>query len=143
MNQHLILLSIQRKSMFNKIKQFNLFRYNIEEELVKKLLEKQDNKRSADLRKCYIDNYDDKSKRKNFSLNFDEKWGKTYPIAKAIDYLSYKDNLTKLSLVCKDWNKKLQTKILKAYLIKEQNNKAIKAKRIQIWLSKLTYVNYF
>lgn len=106
---------------------------------MKKLLEKQDNKRSADLKKCYITDYSDRSKRKYMSDNFEPKWGDLYPIAKAIHYLSFEDKPSNLLFVCKKWNQNLEKEILKIYLLRD-NNKLIRRQRVQLWMTILKYV---
>ena len=108
-----------------------------------KCLEKQDNKRSADLKKYYIKNIF--SKEKGLTKNPEEvknKWKNIYPIAKSIEYLPLKER-GKLLLVCKDWNKLLENKILKSLLVKQYNNREIEKRRIELWLCILKYVEYF
>jgi len=105
-----------------------------------KCLEKQDNKRFADLRKYYIKDAFSKEKRltKN-PLKMKEKWRNIYPIAKAIEYLPVKER-GKLLYVCKDWNQILENKIIKSFLVKQINNKQIEERRVSIWLSIMKYV---
>ena len=115
-------------------------RNNIEPNNVLKCLEKQDNKRSADLRKYYIKNIFSKEKglRKN-SKFIKYKWKNIYPIAKALEYLPINDR-AKLLFVSKDWNCLLENKILKSLLVKQYNNREIDKKRISLWLCILKYV---
>jgi len=107
-----------------------------------KCLEKQDNKRSADLKKYYIKNIF--SKEKGLTKNpkkVKEHWKNIYPIAKAIEYIPLNER-AKLLFVCKDWNLLLEKKIIKSLLVKQYSNKDIEKKRIDIWLCILKYVSF-
>lgn len=105
-----------------------------------KCLEKQDNKRSADLRKYYIKNIFSKERGliKN-PKSIKEKWNNIYPIAKAIEYIPMNER-GKLLFVCTDWTKLLQKKIIKSILVKQCYNQEINKRRIDFWLCILKYV---
>lgn len=118
-------------------------RSQIEPSFVIKCLEKQDSKRSADLRKYYIKNifFKEKLSLKN-PKTMKEKWGNIYPIMKAIEYLPLKERL-KLLLISKEWRSQLEKKVVKSFLVKQPNNKDIEKKRIELWLMILKYVDLY
>lgn len=122
---------------------FNIFSFSnqIEPFYVMKCLDKQENKRSTDLRKYYIKNnfYKEKFLLKN-PENVKSKWGNVYPIAKVIDYLPINER-AKLLFVSKSWRLMLERKVIKSLLLKEPNNRNIEKKRIDLWLNILKYVN--
>lgn len=108
-----------------------------------KCLEKQDSKRSADLRKNYIKNIFSKERDQNKNpLKMKQKWKNCFPIAKAMEYIPINER-AKLLFVCREWNRLLEMKVIKSLLVKQPNNRKIEKLRIPLWLSILKYVKKF
>lgn len=114
-----------------------MFRNSLHYDHTIKLLEKQESKRFSEFRKNLEgDTPKNKSKSKAQKLARDSaEYQEVYPVKMALEYLSSTDKPARLMLVCRKWNLVLSKKIAKLYLMRFPEDKLLRDRRIELWLT--------